>query len=48
MDAEGYDAAVEAADRRIAQLMGDLGRLVLLMKMGSLLLIEMILILSLT
>lgn len=28
MDAEGYDAAVEAADRRIAQLMGDLGRLV--------------------
>ena len=28
MDAEGYDAAVEAADRRIAQLMLDLGRLV--------------------
>ncbi len=28
MDAEGYNAAVEAADRRIAQLMLDLGRLV--------------------
>ena len=28
MDAKGYDAAVEAADRRIAQLMLDLGRLV--------------------